>query len=50
MSIYKGYERPAHSRAPETNHDIAVILKEYSVKLPARKCQSNLEMSPSLPN
>ena len=30
-SVYKGYERPAQSRAPETNHDIAVILKEYSV-------------------
>lgn len=27
--------KTAHSRAQETNHDIAVILKENSVKLPA---------------
>jgi hypothetical protein len=36
-SVHKGYERPAQSRAAETNYDIAVILKEYSVKLPTRK-------------
>jgi len=33
----KEYGRAAQSRAPETNHDIAVVLKEYSVKLPTRK-------------